>query len=200
MRKVGLWGAMAFWLIAAAPSWGDAEVAQGTGMKDPASPPSASEQPGLPLYHDPPLPLVGDGGLTAQIYTALGTVLGLVALGVYLYKRVSQRGSRGAPPDGTIRLLSRTYLGPKESLCLVQVGRQVLLLGQTSARITLLHSLGTPSPEPSGVRVEGDAESHQPDTSEERARAGSRPWSSSIELNELKDRLQSLNRKWGLEA
>lgn len=201
MCKAALWVATALWLIAVTPCGGSAEPTQEMGVTEPApgSPPSAGEPLGLPLYHDPPSPLIADGGLTSQIYTALGTVLGLLALGVYSYKRLSRRGSRGAPTDGTIRILSRTYLGPKESLCLVQVGTQVLLLGQTSAGITLLHRLDTLSTEPSVGVSDGEAERQRLEAAEDHDAACSLQ-GSSIELASLKSRLKRLNTKWGLEA
>lgn len=202
MGKAALWTAIALWLLAVTPYGGSAESTQEMGVTEPApgSPASSSDEPlTLPLYHDPPSPLIGDGGLTSQIYTALGTVLGLLALGVYLYKRLSRCRARGMPPDGTIRILSRTYLGPKESLCLVQVGTQVLLLGQTSTGITLLHRLDTPSTEPSAGAVDGSVERQRLGESEtcDTLDALRR---SSVELTSLKSRLKSLNMKWGLEA
>lgn len=198
MGKVMLWAVAALWLIAVTPCGGSAEPTQGVGVTEPA-PASAPQGLDLPSYHDPSSPLIGEGGVTSQIYTALGTVLGLLALGGYIYKRLSLRGSRGAPPDGTIRILSRTYLGPKESLCLVQVGTQVLLLGQTSAGITLLHRLDTPSTEPSAGARAGEAERQQLEEAEDRDAACSLQ-GSSIALASLKSRLKSLNTKWGLEA
>ena len=139
VRKIARWSVMTLWFIAATPSYGGAEPAPGVGVTEPA-PAAASQALDLPSYREPQSPLPG-AGVTSQIFTALGTVLGLLALGVYLYKRVTLRGPRGAKRDETIQILSRTYLGPKESLCIVQVGTDVLLLGQTSAGITLLHTL-----------------------------------------------------------
>lgn len=201
MGKVIFWTMTALWLIAVTPLGASAEPMQGVGVTEsaPASPPSASEPLGLPPYHDPPSPLIADGGLTSQIYTALGTVLGLLALAVYLYKRLSRRSVGGSPTDGTIRILSRTYLGPKESLCLVQVGTQVLLLGQTSAGIALLHRLDTPSTESSACASDGKAGRQQLEATKDRDTLDALQ-GSSIELASLKSRLKRLNTKWGLGA
>lgn len=201
MFQATFWVATALWLIAVTPLRVSAEPMQGVGVTEPAqaSPPSVGEPLGLPPYHDPPNPLLADGGLTSQIYTALGTVLGLLALAVYLYKRLSRRSVSGSPTDGTIRILSRTYLGPKESLCLVQVGTQVLLLGQTSAGISLLHRLDTPSTESSARASDGKAGRQQFEEAEDRDALDALQ-GSSIELVSLKSRLKRLNTKWGLGA
>lgn len=197
MLKAGLWAATALWLMAASPTWGSAELSQGVGATEPATV-SVPQQLDLPSYSDPQSPLPGVG-ITSQIFTALGTVLGLLALGVYLYKRLTLRGPRSAHRDGTIKVLSRTYLGPKESLCLVQVGTDVLLLGQTSSGITRLHML---PPIASAAAVDrrdgeeaidplGPPEHRQPtDFARER----------SVALAGLESRLRRLHRFWGTEV
>lgn len=197
MLKAGLWAATALWLMAASPTWGSAELSQGVGATEPATV-SVPQQLDLPSYSDPQSPLPGVG-ITSQIFTALGTVLGLLALGVYLYKRLTLRGPRNAHRDGTIKVLSRTYLGPKESLCLVQVGTDVLLLGQTSSGITRLHML---PPIASAAAVDrGDGEEaidplgppeHRQPTGFARER--------SVALAGLESRLRRLNRFWGTEV
>lgn len=126
-------------LMAAPPYAVSAESLQEPNVGESATV-SDIQQFDFPSYRDPQSSLPGVG-MTSQIFTALGAVLGLMALAYYLYKRIAMRGSSNAFHDGTIRILSRTYLGQKESLCLVQVGNDVLLLGQTSAGITLLHAL-----------------------------------------------------------
>lgn len=198
MFKATLWAATALWLIAVTPCGGSAEPLQGVSVTEPA-PASAPQALDLPSYRDPVSPLSGDGGLTSQIYTALGTVLGLLALGVYLYKRLSRRGLSGSPTDGTIRILSRTYLGPKESLCLVAVGKERLLLGQTGAGIALLHRLDPPTALPPADAREAEAEQAQPEAAEARD-ATVAVQGSAGELASLKSRLKSLNKRWGLEA
>lgn len=197
MRKVGLWMAAALWLIAATPYAGSAEPAPGVGVTEPA-PSSASQSLDLPSYREPQSPMPG-AGVTSQIFTALGTVLGLLALGVYLYKRIALRGSRGAHRDGTIQILSRTYLGPKESLCLVQVGTDVLLLGQTSSGITLLHTLEPIASAAASGRGSGEATTVPLGGTEDRRSSGFARERSAA-LAGLESRLRRLNRLWGAEV
>lgn len=197
IRKAGLLAAAALWLIAASPTWGSAEPAPGVGVTEPA-PASDPGRLDLPSYREPQSPLPG-AGVTSQIFTALGTVLGLIALGVYLYKRVTLRGTLGVRQDGTIEVLSRTHLGPKESLCLVRVGTDVLLLSQTSAGITLLHTLpSSPSAAASGRR-DGEEAVNQPGQPEQRQPSGFLRERSET-LAGLEGRLKRLKKLWGTEA
>lgn len=189
--------ALALWLVAAPLCAAAVESSQEPGGSQPA--PTSDSQPlDLPSYREPEGPLPGVG-VSSQIFTALGTVLGVVALGAYLYKRFAVRGLRGAGRDGTVRILSRTYLGPKESLCLVQVGHDLLLLGQTGSGITLLHTLPsdissvssgvdsdeTPIDPADGIRQ------RIPATSTQERVAG---------LTGLEHRLKRLNKIWGTEV
>jgi flagellar biogenesis protein FliO len=48
--------------------------------------------------------------------------------------------------DGPIKVLSRTHLGPKASLCLVEVQATTLLLAITGESISALHSWPAPGP------------------------------------------------------
>jgi flagellar biosynthetic protein FliO len=197
MRRGGISAALVFWLIAASPTDGALGQQKEISASEPSSPASAGQGPELAPYQEPQSRLPG-AGVTSQIFTALGTVLGLLALGVYLYRKVTLRGSRGGQRDGTIQILSRTYLGQKESLCLVQVGRQVLLLGQTSSGITLLHALEEPlsslasrdgAGEAGGIR-RGEAEGRHP------------PHLHGFPtvLAGLESRLKRLKKGWGTET
>ncbi|NJD68885.1 MAG: flagellar biosynthetic protein FliO [Candidatus Methylomirabilota bacterium] len=189
-----MWVAVVLWLIAVPSSAGSAELPQGAQVSEPAS--IVDPQPlDLPSYRDPESPLP-EAGVTSQVFTALGTVLGVLALGVYLYKRVVLRGPRGASRDGTVRILGRTYLGPKESLCLVQVGTDVLLLGHTGSGITLLHTLPSSvltAPSDGGV---DEASIGPMEGTEHRAPSG---WARERKgaLDGLEGRLRRLNRLWG---
>lgn len=200
MSKAMLYAVTALWLIFATPCWGSAELPQGAGTTEPATV-SDIQQLDLPSYRDPQSSLPGVG-MTSQIFTALGAVLGLMALAYYLYKRIAMRGSSNAFHDGTIRILSRTYLGQKESLCLVQVGNDVLLLGQTSAGITLLHVL-PPAASAAAVtgRRDGEGEARigtsgqttpRPPAGYARERFAA--------TNGLEGRLRRLNRLWRAPA
>lgn len=139
MSRFLAWTVLPLWLMVAVPALGDAQSPQETDVVEQTT--EADPQPfNLPSYEELDSPLPG-AGVTSQVVTALGTVLGLMAAMVFVYKRFAQPRSRVVNHDATIKILSRTYLGPKESLCLVQVGSDVLLLGQTAAGITQLHTL-----------------------------------------------------------
>jgi flagellar biosynthetic protein FliO len=170
---------------------------QEAGVSEP-SPVSDSQRLDLPSYRDPEIPLPG-AGVTSQVFTALGTVLGVLALGVYLYKRFALRGPRGMNRDDTIRVLSRTYLGPKESLCLVQVGTDILLLGQTGSGITLLHTLPSNVSAVSSDRGADDATISGIDGSENCSPSGFAR-ERAVALSGLEGRLRRLNKLWGTGA
>lgn len=185
---------LALLLMAAPPYVVSAESPQEPGVSEPA-PVSDSQRLDLPSYRDPEIPLPG-AGVTSQVFTALGTVLGVLALGVYLYKRFGLRGPRGMDRDGTIRILSRTYLGPKESLCLVQVGTNILLLGQTGSGITLLHTLPSNASAVSSDRGADDATIGGIDGSENRSPSGFAR-ERAVASTGLEGRLRRLNKLWG---
>jgi len=188
---------MALWLLSAPLRVESAETPQESRVSEPA-PVATPQRLDLPSYQDPESPLPGVG-VTSQIFTALGIVLGVLALGVFLYKRVALRGLRGSGHDGTIRILNRTYLGPKESLCLVQVGTDILLLGQTGSGITLLHTL------PSSVSAaQSDSDTDAASTGEiggTEHRAPSRfAREREAALTGLESRLKRLNKLWEMKG
>lgn len=79
---------------------------------------------------------LGDG---LRLLGALGMILGLILL---LYAG-SRRGLRWLPKarGGAIQILETRPLGPKKSLCLVQVRGRELLLGVSAERVELLCQL-----------------------------------------------------------
>ncbi|MHB1400224.1 MAG: flagellar biosynthetic protein FliO [Trichloromonadaceae bacterium] len=84
-------------------------------------------------------------GSGLRMLGALGMILGLILL---LYAG-SRRGLRWLPKarSGAIRIVEVRQLGPKKSLCLVQVRGRELLLGVGADRVELLCQLGDePSP------------------------------------------------------
>jgi flagellar protein FliO/FliZ len=84
------------------------------------------------------------GGSSAWVRTtaALAGVVGLIVLLTWGYRTVM-----GASPawrtrprhPGLIEVLCRTPLSPRQSLCLVRVGPQLVLLGVTPERVQTLH-------------------------------------------------------------
>lgn len=98
----------------------------------PSAAQAASSSAGDPL---------GDG---LRLLGALGMILGLILL---LYAG-SRRGLRWLPKarGGAIQILETRPLGPKKSLCLVQVRGRELLLGISAERVELLCRLDQAGP------------------------------------------------------
>lgn len=77
-------------------------------------------------------------GSTMRMFVSLGAILGIVGVGLYILRR-SPWGVRFAPSRRElIQVLSRCSLGPRESLCLVRVEKEVVLLGLSGSQITPL--------------------------------------------------------------
>ena len=69
---------------------------------------------------------------------AIVAVLAVAAF--YLSRKVLPKVTNA--PDKEIRVVETTYLGPRKTLHLVQVGNQKLLIGSTNDTITTLARLG----------------------------------------------------------
>lgn len=83
-------------------------------------------------------------GSGLRLLGALGMILGLILL---LYAG-SRRGLRWLPKPrgGAIRIIETRPLGPKKSLCLIEVRGRELLLGIGAERVELLCQLGESAP------------------------------------------------------
>ncbi len=81
------------------------------------------------------------GDYVGQLVFSLGVVLALIFAAAWLLKRFTQL------PGGRqqhIQIISAMAVGRQEKLLLVQVGQQQMLIGVTSAKITLLQTLAEP--------------------------------------------------------
>lgn len=89
-------------------------------------------------------PAVDPLGSGLRLLGALGMILGLILL---LYAG-SRRGLRWLPKarGGAIRIVETRPLGPKKSLCLIEVRGRELLLGIGAERVELLCQLGETAP------------------------------------------------------
>ncbi len=130
------------------------------------APPASGARPLDDNASTPPATL-SLGWATLRLLGALVAVGLLLVLGLRGYRRLFQRGGRprGDSPSGgalglaprwfsrwvpasvsdedRLEVVGRSYLGPKESVCVVQVGRERFLVGITAARISLLGRLET---------------------------------------------------------
>jgi len=76
-----------------------------------------------------------------QVALSLLLVVGLIFAAAWLLRRFAQwPGQKGQ----AIEILSAVAVGRQEKLLLVQVGAQQLLIGVTTSRISVLHTLAEP--------------------------------------------------------
>lgn len=96
-------------------------------LNDPNSPPLAGSG-------------VDDNALFLRMMLSVGIVLGLGAAALYVSKRVLPRVTHTGGRE--IRIIETTYLGPRKTLHLVEVGGQRLLIASTHESITMLTPVG----------------------------------------------------------
>jgi flagellar biogenesis protein FliO len=74
-----------------------------------------------------------------RVAVVLGGMLGVLVLGLYLWKRSGFFKPQGASP--LIQVLATHYLAPKKALILVSVGKERLLLASAGEHLSLVTSL-----------------------------------------------------------
>ena len=74
-----------------------------------------------------------------RVAAVLGGMLGVLVLGLYLWKRSGFLKPQGGSP--LIQVLATHYLAPKKALILVAVGRERLLLASAGDQLQLVTSL-----------------------------------------------------------
>jgi flagellar biogenesis protein FliO len=74
-----------------------------------------------------------------RVAAVLSAMLGVLVLGLYLWKRWGGLRSPGASP--LIQVLATHYLAPKKALILVAVGKERLLLASAGDQLQLVSSL-----------------------------------------------------------
>jgi hypothetical protein len=81
--------------------------------------------------------------------------------------------------EGELTVLARSWLGPRESVCIVRSGQERFLIGVSQAGISLLSRLGPTTPEPVGAAETGGAglpeEPTAPDFAAELAQVATAP-------------------------
>jgi flagellar protein FliO/FliZ len=75
-----------------------------------------------------------------KMISALVIVLGAMAGILYLFRRISGRRLGGIDDGSLMRILASRYLGPKNVIVLVRVLDQVLAIGISNHRMSLLAS------------------------------------------------------------
>ncbi len=122
-----------------------------------------------------------------RMLLSLGAVLLLLGFGVKLLRR--WRGV-GAPGGGhrTLHVLERVALSPKETVCLLRAGSEVLVIGVSASGIALLTRLEAGLIE-TGVPASGAMPS---------PRISARPSPFGSRLRELAARVREVQEVWGL--
>lgn len=73
-----------------------------------------------------------------KIISALAVTFGVMIIVVYLFKKLMKKGSGAINGKELIKILSAKYLGPKSSIMLIDVLGNIMLIGVSSSRISLL--------------------------------------------------------------
>jgi flagellar biosynthetic protein FliO len=82
-----------------------------------------------------------DGGMLdagIRMTVSLLMVLAIIAAGVFILKKVSPYRGLAASSGSPISVISKIPLGQKKSICLVRVADEILVIGLTSANVSLL--------------------------------------------------------------
>jgi flagellar biosynthetic protein FliO len=78
-----------------------------------------------------------------KTFVSLIVVLALIVGATYLFKRFALNAKRGSTLAG-VEILARSNMNPKQSLCLVQLGNRLVLLGQSPNHISTLQTIEDP--------------------------------------------------------
>jgi flagellar biosynthetic protein FliO len=122
-----------------------------------------------------------------RLLLTLAAVLGLLGVCLKLLRRWGTASGRVLGP-GALEVLGRLALGSKESVCLVRVGTEVLVVGVCPQSLTLLHRLDGAT-----LGVAGQA---GPLESSRRLQGGGPP--ASVRLRELARRIRDVQAAWGV--
>jgi len=99
-----------------------------------------------------------------RLLIAMVLVLGLIALLRYFMVKLFP-GTRGSPSTSAVRVLARASLAPRQQVLLVQVGRRVVVVGDSAGHLTSLSQIDDPD---EVAALLGQVESTQAPTPAER--------------------------------
>jgi flagellar biogenesis protein FliO len=91
---------------------------------------------------------------TLRLVGSLAAVIGLVAATVWALRRFAPRAVRSYSSE-SLKLLARTYIGPKQTVCLLKAPGKLLVVGATQEAVSLLAEITDPA---QIERILGEAE------------------------------------------
>lgn len=111
----------------------------------PASAPAASDvirrsNANSPAAPSPAAPMVPD---TIRVVLALSAVLALILILRWGGKRLMAAGAFGRGPRG-VQVLGRTHLSPRQQVVILQVGRRLLVVGDSGGQLNTLCEISDP--------------------------------------------------------
>ncbi len=89
-------------------------------------------------------PLIPGAGALVKMLLWLGLVVVLIYGGVYLFRRYVP-SARNMFGGGALKIIGRTYLGPKTCILLVKVGSRLVMVGITGNTMSALTEITTPA-------------------------------------------------------
>jgi flagellar protein FliO/FliZ len=79
-----------------------------------------------------------------KMISSLAVVLGLMVAAAYVLKRVFQRVGTVQSDGGLVRVLSTHYLGPKNSVMVMEVLGNIMVIGISNNQMSLLATISDP--------------------------------------------------------
>ncbi len=73
-----------------------------------------------------------------KIISALAITVGVMIVAAYLFKKIVKKGEGEINGRELIKILSAKYLGPKSSIMLIDVLGNIMMIGVSSSKISLL--------------------------------------------------------------
>ncbi|HUV49843.1 MAG TPA: flagellar biosynthetic protein FliO [Anaerolineae bacterium] len=73
-----------------------------------------------------------------KIISALAVTVGIMIVAAYLFKKIMKKGEGGINGRELIKILSAKYLGTKSSIMLIDVLGNIMVIGVSSSKISLL--------------------------------------------------------------
>jgi flagellar protein FliO/FliZ len=80
-------------------------------------------------------------GIIVKLVLSMVLIVGLIYLSMYFLKKMNSRTSGTGFTGEAIKVISRTYISPKQCLYLVKIGGKYKVLGATDSNINLISEI-----------------------------------------------------------